>query len=104
MASVKISIKKGDLSEKKPVKVDANGKQVFLVMIEGKIYAMDDVCSHRGGPLEKGALDGYNIKCPWHGAIYDVRNGKVSASTPWGKGQASYGVQINASGEITLEM
>ncbi|MCW6160272.1 MAG: Rieske 2Fe-2S domain-containing protein [Candidatus Micrarchaeales archaeon] len=104
MAGVKLSIKKSDLVEKKPVKVDVDGKHVFLVMIDGKLFAMDEVCSHRGGPLEKGALDGYNIKCPWHGAIYDVRTGKVSSSTPWGKGQAAYKVNVDASGAITLEM
>ncbi len=105
MASVKLSVKKGDLVEKKPVKVDVSGKNVFLVMIGGNVFAMDGVCSHRGGPLEKGALDGYNIKCPWHGAIYDVRTGKVSASTPWGKGQASYAAKVDAkTGEITIEI
>lgn len=105
MASVKLSVKKSDLAEKKPIKVDASGKHVFLVMIDGKVYAMDGVCSHRGGPLEKGSLDGYNIKCPWHGAIYDVRTGAVSPSTPWGKGQAEYKVKVDAkSGELTLEL
>lgn len=102
---MKISLKKGDLVEKKPAMVDANGKKVFIVMIDGKIYAMDNTCSHRGGPLAQGKLDGYNIKCPWHGSIYDVRTGKVDQSTPWGKGQAPYKVTVDAkTGEITLDM
>lgn len=104
MAGIKISTKKSDLEENKPVRVDVNGKPVFLVIIGGMLYAMDPVCSHRGGPLEKGQLTGNEIKCPWHGAVYDVRTGKVSSATPWGKGQASYKVTADAKGEITIEM
>ena len=101
----KIALKKGELVEKKPVRVVVNDKNVFLVMIDGKVYAMDAVCSHRGGPLEKGALMGYNIKCPWHGSIYDVRTGKVDPKTPWGKSQARYEVKVDEkSGEISLVM
>lgn len=105
MASINIHVKKDDLAEKKPIKVDVNGKHVFIVMIDGKIYAMDGVCSHRGGPLEKGSLDGYNIKCPWYGSIFDVRTGKASSSTPWGKFQTPYPAKVDAkTGEITIEM
>ncbi len=101
--AVKLPIKKSDLVEKKPQRVSVGGKNVFIVMIDGNVYAMDALCSHRGGPLENGALDGYNIKCPWHGAIYDVRTGKVSPSTPWGKGQAPYKVSVGASGELSID-
>lgn len=105
MASVKISVKASDLKEGKPVGAEINGKKVMLVRVQGKIYAIDSVCSHRGGPLEKGLMDGYNVKCPWHGSIYDVRTGKVSPDTPWGKGQASYPVSDDPdTGEITLEI
>ena len=47
-------------------------------MVEGKIYAIDEMCTHEGGPLDEGELDGHNLKCPWHYAVFDVRNGKVS--------------------------
>ncbi len=97
-------MKKADLKESKPIRVDANGKPVMLVLIEGKVYAIDPVCSHREGPLEQGLLEGYNIKCPWHGAIYDVRTGKGHEETPWGPGQASYKVDVSASGEITVDV
>ena len=42
---------------------------------------MDAVCSHEGGPLEEGTLEGYNLTCPWHYAIFNVRNAKVSEQT-----------------------
>jgi nitrite reductase/ring-hydroxylating ferredoxin subunit len=50
---IKIANKK-DLNEGGLLKVEHDGKQIVLSMINGKIYAMDSVCSHEGGPLEEG--------------------------------------------------
>ncbi|MCL5429973.1 MAG: Rieske 2Fe-2S domain-containing protein [Candidatus Marsarchaeota archaeon] len=104
MANVKLNIKKAELKEGKQVKVTANGKDVLLALINGEIYAIDDICSHRGGPLHKGLLDGFNIKCPWHGAIFDVRTGNVDPATTWGKHQQKYEVRIDDNGEISIDM
>ncbi len=104
MASIKLTLKKSDLLEGKPVKVMANGHAVMIVLVGGEIHAIDGVCSHRGGPLEQGKLEGYNIKCPWHGAIYDIRTGKADPKTPFGKGQAKYNIREGTGGELTLEM
>ncbi|MCH8822332.1 MAG: Rieske (2Fe-2S) protein, partial [Planctomycetes bacterium] len=40
-----------------------------LGMIKDRIYAMDSVCSHQGGPLEEGWLEDYDLICPWHQGI-----------------------------------
>ena len=58
------------------LKVQYLGSPVLLTM--GKIYALDAVCSHEGGPLEDGTLEGYEIECPWHGSKFDVRTGEVT--------------------------
>lgn len=101
----KLQIKKSDLKENKPVLVEVQNKKVMLVMINGTAYAIDAVCSHRGGPLYEGKLSGYSIECPWHGAIYDVRTGAGDPSTSWGKGQSSYKVSVDdATGEISLDI
>ena len=65
-APLKTGRKKTDFQEGKLVKTDIEGKSVVLVMLNGKLFAMDSVCSHEGGPLENGLLEGYNIICPWH--------------------------------------
>jgi glycine betaine catabolism B len=81
---VKVANRK-DLKEGELLKVEHAGKQIVLSMVNGKIYAMDAVCSHEGGPLEDGTLDGYEVECPWHGSKFDVRTGKVTnppADTP----------------------
>lgn len=103
MASVKLSLKKEDLEEKTPIAVTANDKKIMLVMIGGNIYAIDATCSHRGGPLEKGTLSDFNIECPWHGALYDVRTGAGDQRTSWGPKQASYMV-VEKNGDLFIEM
>jgi 3-phenylpropionate/trans-cinnamate dioxygenase ferredoxin subunit len=45
--------------------------------VDGEFYAIDDVCTHDGGPLGEGELDGEQIECPRHGARFDVRTGKA---------------------------
>ena len=56
--------------------VEADGKQIALFNVDGKFYAIDNTCKHRGGPLGEGELDGTNVICPWHGWEYDVTTGK----------------------------
>ena len=55
------------------VRLEDQAIAVFL--IDGAYYALDDVCTHDGGPLGEGTLDGYEIACPRHGARFDIRNG-----------------------------
>ena len=45
--------------------------------VEGHYYAINDVCTHDGGPLAEGPLDGHVIECPRHGARFDIRTGAV---------------------------
>ena len=45
--------------------------------VEGQYHAIDDVCTHDGGPLAEGPLEGHVIECPRHGARFDIRTGAV---------------------------
>jgi 3-phenylpropionate/trans-cinnamate dioxygenase ferredoxin subunit len=56
-------------------KVDVDGVEVLLCNVDGEIYAVEDVCTHDGGPLDQGELEGCRIMCPRHGALFDVRTG-----------------------------
>ena len=94
---------KSDLQEGGMIKVQPNGKQIVLSMVEGKVYAIDNICTHRGGPLNEGELNGHNLKCPWHYAVFDVRNGKVSDRTVWATNLNSYPVRVNeTNGDILV--
>jgi 3-phenylpropionate/trans-cinnamate dioxygenase ferredoxin subunit len=56
-------------------KFDVDGVEVLLCNCDGAIYAVADVCTHDGGPLDQGELMGCKIMCPRHGAIFDVKTG-----------------------------
>jgi nitrite reductase/ring-hydroxylating ferredoxin subunit len=72
--------------------VDVNGKAVALFNVGGTIYAIDNTCRHRGGPLGEGSLDGNVVTCPWHMWEYDVTTGEFTANREIKV--ASYAVQV----------
>jgi nitrite reductase (NADH) small subunit len=54
-----------------------DGKTFALSNVDGKLYAINNLCLHRGGPLGQGELKGNVVTCPWHGWQYDVTTGKL---------------------------
>jgi 3-phenylpropionate/trans-cinnamate dioxygenase ferredoxin subunit len=52
---------------------------VAIFNVDGKYYAIEDVCPHDDGPLAEGELIDCVIECPRHGAKFDIRTGKVLA-------------------------
>jgi len=57
--------------------VDAAGTLVLVANVGGILYAVDGKCTHGIGNLAEGTLDGYVVKCPVHGAMFDIRTGEV---------------------------
>ena len=55
---------------------EVDGRAIAVFNVDGAFYAIDDVCTHDGGPLAEGELWGCEIQCPRHGARFDVRTGK----------------------------
>ncbi len=60
--------------------VTANGTAIALYNVNGKFYATQNNCLHRGGPLGEGTLDNETITCPWHGWQYNVKDGQNKAN------------------------
>ena len=56
-------------------RVVVDSMEILLCNVDGKIYAIEDVCTHDGGPLDQGELEGECVVCPRHGATFDVRTG-----------------------------
>ena len=56
--------------------VEVDGRAIAVFHCEGAFYAIDDVCTHDGGPLAEGELFGGESECPRHGARFDVRTGR----------------------------
>ena len=57
--------------------VEVDGKPIDVINLDGRYYATDDVCTHRGALLSEGDLEGKEILCPLHGAVFDATNGEV---------------------------
>jgi 3-phenylpropionate/trans-cinnamate dioxygenase ferredoxin subunit len=55
--------------------VEVDERLVVLVHSAGRYYALDDVCTHDGGPLSDGSICDGAIVCPRHGARFDLASG-----------------------------
>lgn len=66
-----------DLEEGELMAVEVDGEPVCLTKVDGNVYAFTGNCTHIGGPLDEGELDGEVLTCPWHGAQFNVCTGKV---------------------------
>ena len=74
-----------DIPRSQMKEVEVGGENICIVNVEGKYFAIGSVCTHEGGPLADGTLEGYEVECPWHGSKFDVRTGEVTnppADTP----------------------
>ena len=66
-----------NLPQGQPVRADHKGTPILLVRRGQQIYALAETCSHLGGPLSEGKLDGDIIQCPWHGSRFSIHDGYV---------------------------
>ena len=82
--------------------VEVQGQKIALFNIGGTYYAIGDTCTHRGGPLSQGTVEGTTVTCPWHGAKYDVTTGAV-LSPPAPRGVGSYKVIVEGN-DIKVEV
>ena len=65
------------LEANKPTKVIADGVNVVLVKQGDEIFALRETCTHLGGPLSEGKIEGDSIRCPWHGSRFCLKDGRV---------------------------
>ena len=82
--------------------VEVQGKKIALFSLEGRYYAIDNTCTHRGGPLSEGELEGDEVTCPWHGAKFKVTSGEV-LSPPALQGVQSFPIRV-AGNDLEVEI
>ena len=66
-----------ELPDGTPKRIDVRGMPVMLLKQGDDIYAASATCTHVGGPLDEGEVDGPCVTCPWHGSVFDLRDGTV---------------------------
>jgi nitrite reductase/ring-hydroxylating ferredoxin subunit len=74
-------------------RVEVAGVPVVLVKLGAKYAAIAATCSHAGGPLDEGELQGDVVQCPWHGSRFRMRDGKALTG-PATFSQPRYNVQV----------
>jgi nitrite reductase/ring-hydroxylating ferredoxin subunit/uncharacterized membrane protein len=70
-------IEEAELPDDVPTGVLAEGRQVLLYRHDGTLYALDNLCSHAGGLLSRGTVEGLTVTCPLHGSQYCLADGSV---------------------------
>lgn len=80
--------------------VDVDGSQLLVFNLDGKFYAIEDVCTHDGGQLDGGDIEGDQIICPRHGARFCIRTG-AALTAPAYEATATFPVRIE-NGEIQV--
>jgi len=81
---------------------EVGDRSVAVCNVDGTYYAIDDVCTHDGGPLDQGELEGNEIECPRHGARFDVTDGRA-LTLPAVMPVQSYPLQVE-DGEIKVSL
>jgi 3-phenylpropionate/trans-cinnamate dioxygenase ferredoxin component len=79
--------------EGKGTLVEIEGKRIALFNLDGEVFAIDDTCTHEGGPLSEGTVQGDQVVCPWHGSRFSIVSGEAKA-LPAMEDVASYTVRV----------
>ena len=62
------------------LRVEIDKQVMTIARIDNQLYAFQEFCTHRFGPLSEGSFQGFNVQCPWHNSCFDVRTGEVTNS------------------------
>jgi len=65
------------LQDQETLRVEVDGQVMTIAKIDNRLFAFQEFCTHRFGPLSEGCFDGFDVQCPWHKSRFDVRTGKV---------------------------
>ena len=90
-----------DIQPSMMMAVEVNGEKVCIANVEGKYYAIGNVCTHMGGPLAEVRLEGSVVQCPWHGSRFDITTGKV-LRPPAMREEPKYEVKIEGNNAILV--
>lgn len=82
--------------------VEVKGKEIALFNVEGTYFALDNTCTHKGGPLSDGVVANDEVTCPWHGAKFKLTTGEV-CNPPAATRVNAYKIRVDGS-HIEIEL
>jgi len=86
----------GDVPAGEMLIVEVAGEEIVLANVDGQIYAFGNECTHRGGPLGEGLLEGDEVECPFHQGRFNVKTGEAVQEPPT-EPVATYQVRVDGS-------
>lgn len=92
----------GEIAPGEAKLVEADGREIALFNCGGEYYAIDNDCTHIGGPLCDGEIRGDTVTCPWHGSEFNIKTGEV-LGPPADENVNSYRVHVEG-GRILVEV
>ena len=91
-----------DLFEGAGIAVSPEGQDIALFSVEGEVFAINNLCSHGNAKLCDGFVEGHQVECPFHQALFDLRDGSVSCG-PATEPVKSWPVKIE-HGRVLLDL
>ena len=81
---------------------EVEGRRIAIFNLAGTFYATDEECTHSGGPLSEGTIDGDKIECPWHQGCFNIKTGAVVDPPPMDD-LATYNVRLSGE-DVEVEI
>ena len=88
------AIKAAEVPEGEVAGAVVGGRTIAIIHRGGSFFALDGVCTHMGGPLGEGTLDGDELVCPWHEGRYNVRTGEANPETDWVRNTKTFPTKV----------
>jgi uncharacterized membrane protein/nitrite reductase/ring-hydroxylating ferredoxin subunit len=77
--STSVAVPEADrLENGETLRGEVDGQVMAIAKIDNRLFAFQEFCTHRYGPLSEGCFDGFDVECPWHKSRFDIRTGKVT--------------------------
>ena len=90
-----------DFNDGKPHRVEVNGKDILIAVVDQEVYAVSDTCTHAEVSLSEGELVDCKIECFLHGAAFDLKSGEPT-SPPATSALATYEIALEGEDENPL--
>jgi 3-phenylpropionate/trans-cinnamate dioxygenase ferredoxin subunit len=90
------------LTSNQPKTLEIDDRFVVITLIDGEVYCIEDLCTHDGGTLGDGEVDGNCIACPRHGAKFDLRTGNA-LTMPATEATSSHEVKVE-DGKVYIQL
>ena len=77
MAEFHTVVKASEVAAGEMKLVEVDGDEVVIANVDGEFFAFSNTCTHEGGPLSDGELEGDIVTCPWHSTPFNVKTGEA---------------------------